>query len=220
MLSLWTIFQKRSSILLNGKIRLMKKIGITGGIGSGKTTVCEIFKLLGVDVFHADDEAKKLQNSDLHIKNQLIDLFGKQIYTEEGILDRKKLADIVFNDPKALTKVNSIIHPAVRQCFQKWLEQHCDAPYVIYEAAVLFESGYASDFDRNILIVADENVRIERVIRRDHTSAESIKQRIINQMPDIQKNKLADYTIENNNEKLLFPQIMELDKMIRAECNK
>lgn len=195
----------------------MKKIGITGGIGSGKSTVCEIFKSLGVAIFHADDEARDLQNNDLQIKNLLIELFGEHIYSQDGMLDRKKLAEVIFNDSKALAKVNAIIHPAVHKCFLKWAENHQDAPYFLYEAAILLESGYAYDFDRNILIVADEKLRIERVIMRDHTSEELVRQRIMNQMPDIQKIKMVDYIIENNNEKLLFPQIIELDKLIRSD---
>lgn len=193
----------------------MKKIGITGGIGSGKTTVCEIFKLLGVAVFHADDEARNLQNNDLQVKKQLIELFGERIYSPDGMLDRKKLADVIFNDAKALADVNAIIHPAVRKCFLKWAENHQDTPYILYEAAILLESGYASDFDRNILILADEKIRINRVIMRDHTSEELVKQRIVNQMPDIQKIKLVDYVIENNNQMLLFPQVVKLDQLIR-----
>lgn len=195
----------------------MKKVGITGGIGSGKTTVCEIFKLLGVPVFHADSEAKNLQNNDSQIRERLIKLFGKQIYSGDGMLDRKKLAGLIFNDSVALANVNSIIHPAVRHSFRKWADDHQNASYIIYEAAVLFESGYASDFDRNILILSDENLRIERVIRRDRISEELVKQRISNQMPDDQKIKMADYIIENNNEKLLFPQIIELDELIRRD---
>jgi dephospho-CoA kinase len=195
----------------------MKKIGITGGIGSGKTTVCEIFKLLGIPVFHADEEAKNLQNNDPKIINRLTELFGVHIYSMEGKLDRKKLAAIIFNDSKALEKVNAIIHPAVRCNFLKWAENHSSEPYVLYEAAILLESGYASDFDKNILILAEENVRIKRVMRRDHTSATLIRQRIKNQLPDIKKIKMVDYTIENNDEKLLFPQIIELDKMIRED---
>jgi len=195
----------------------MKKIGITGGIGSGKTTVSEIFKLLGVAVFHADEEARNLQNSDPQIISSLIELFGVHIYSPNGILNRKKLANIIFNDAKAIARVNAIIHPAVRQNFLKWAEDQYDAPYVLYEAAILLESGYSSDFDKNILILADENVRIERVMRRDHKSAALIMLRIKNQMTDIQKIKMVDYTIENNDAELLFPRILELDKLIRED---
>jgi len=194
----------------------MKKIGITGGIGSGKTTVCEIFKLLGVPVFHADLEAKFLQNNDLHIRDLLIKLFGRQIYSPDGLLDRKQLAGLIFNDSEAMANVNAIIHPAVRQNFLKWTYIHQDASYILYEAAILLESGYASDFDSNILVLADEKIRIERVIKRDHVSEEQVMQRINNQMPDDKKIAMVDYIIENSNVKLLFPQIIELDKLIRA----
>jgi dephospho-CoA kinase len=195
----------------------MNKIGITGGIGSGKSTVCEIFKLLGVPVFHADAEAKKLQDNDLIIKKLLINSFGNYIYFKDGKLDRKKLAGLIFNDPTALSNVNSIIHPRVRLSFQKWTDKHQDTSYVLYEAAVLLESGYSSDFDRNILVLADEKIRIERVIRRDHISEDLVRQRIKNQMPDSQKIKMVDFLIENNNRKLLFPQILELHKLIISD---
>ena len=195
----------------------MKKIGITGGIGSGKTTVCEIFKLLGVPVFHADTEARNLQNSDIAIKKLLIDLFGAEIYPNDGMLDRKQLAEIIFNDKKALSAVNAIIHPAVRQCFMKWLENHRNSAYVLYEAAVLFESGYASDLDENILILADETIRIKRVIQRDKISENLVRQRIKNQMPDFEKIDKADYILENNGFKLLLPEIIKLDKLIRED---
>jgi len=198
----------------------MKKIGITGGIGSGKSTACEIFKLLGVSVFHADDEAKNLQNNNLQIKNYLIELFGEHLYSEDGLLDRKMLAGLIFNDTKALAKVNAIIHPAVRQNFLKWVENKQNDNYVLYEAAILLESGYSVDFDRNILILADEKIRIERVMKRDSISEELVKERIKNQMPDSEKINLVDYVLENSNDKLLIPQIIALDKVVREDCNK
>jgi dephospho-CoA kinase len=173
--------------------------------------------LLNVPVFHADLEARFLQNNDLHIKSFIVERFGEQLYTPDGILDREKMAWIIFNDPEALASINEIIHPAVRQKFLKWCEGYEDAPYILYEAAILFESGYNSDFDRNILILADEKVRIERVISRDHTSEELVRQRISNQMPDIDKIKMADYIIENNDKSILFPQIIKLDKLFRED---
>ena len=195
----------------------MKKIGITGGIGSGKSTVCEVFRLLGVPVFHADIEAKNLQNNNLNIKYRIKELFGEDVYTPDGILDRKKMAGIIFNDQKFLEAINGIIHPGVRKCFQKWCVNYQKLPYVLYEAAILFESGFASDFDRNILVIADERLRIERVIKRDQITEENIKERIKNQMPDIEKLNKADFFIENNNQSLIIPQILKLDKLIRED---
>ena len=193
----------------------MLKIGITGGIGSGKTTVCEIFKLLGIPVFHADAEARILQNHDLQVKKSLKELLGEKIYSQKGELDRTSLARIIFNDPILLERVNSIIHPAVRQQFMLWSNIHTKEPYLLYEAAILLESGHSSDFDKNILVYSDESIRIERVVKRDHTTEALVKQRIKNQMPDIQKIKLVDYTIENNNTTLLIPRVIALDKLIR-----
>jgi dephospho-CoA kinase len=195
----------------------MKKVGITGGIGSGKSTVCDIFQLLGVPVFHADIEAKYLQNNDLIIIGNLTGLFGADIYLSSGELDRKKLAGLIFNNQNLLAKVNQIIHPAVKQRFINWSMEYANEPYVLYEAAVLLENGYASDFDKKILIVADENVRIERVIKRDSMSEALVRERIKNQMTDGQKISMVEYVIENNNRLLLIPQVIELDQLLRKE---
>ena len=195
----------------------MKKVGITGGIGSGKSTVCDIFQLLGVPVFHADIEAKYLQNNDLIIIGNLTGLFGADIYLSSGELDRKKLAGLIFNNQNLLAKVNQIIHPAVKQRFINWSMEYANEPYVLYEAAVLLENGYASDFDKKILIVADENVRIERVIKRDSMSEALVRERIKNQMTDGQKISMVEYVIENNNRLLLIPQVIELDQLLRKQ---
>ncbi len=195
----------------------MKKIGITGGIGSGKTTVCEIFSTLGIPVFNADLEAKNLQNNNNDIKQLIIKVLGNSVYTNDGILDRKKVAEIIFNDPNALAAMNDIIHPAVRRNFLSWSERYHEVPYVLYEAAILFESGYARDFDQTILILADEQIRISRVVKRDKITEEVIKQRISNQMPDRVKIKKANYIIENNDQSLLIPQILKIDKLIRED---
>ena len=217
MFSLLTIIPRRSIILLNENRGIMKKIGITGGIGSGKTTVCEIFKLLGIPVFHADPEAKLLQNSDEGIKQHIINLLGADVCGEDGLPDRQKVAKLVFSDPKLLASLNGIIHPVVRERFLKWCEDFQAAPYILYEAAILFESGFASDFDRTILVLADENLRIARVVRRNHTTEEDVRQRISNQMTDSEKIKKADFIVVNNQDDLVIPQILKIDKLIRED---
>ena len=195
----------------------MIKIGITGGIGSGKTTVCEIFKLLGIPVFHADLEAKNIQNNDESIKRIIKNLLGCGVYTDDGKIDRIKMAGIIFNDKKLLSAVNEIIHPAVKEKFLKWSEIYQSVPYLLYEAAILFESGNASDFNRNILVLSDEKLRIERVIKRDHTTEEIVRQRISNQFLDTEKVKMTDFLIDNNNQSLLIPQVLKLDKIFRED---
>lgn len=193
----------------------MKKVGITGGIGSGKTIVCEVFKLLGISVFHADIVARNLQQNNFEIRKKLIDLFGESIYSQDGTLDRKRLAGTIFKDKDLLGKVNQIIHPAVREIFFNWMNEHSEEDYVLYEAAILFESGYHNDFDLNILVVAEENIRMKRVMQRDNISRDSFMERVNNQMNDQEKIPQADYILENNEKKLLIPQIIELDKVIR-----
>ena len=193
----------------------MKKIGITGGIGSGKTIVCEVFKLLGVPVFQADIVARDIQQTDPQIRSGLIHLFGDSIYTNEGLLDRQKLAGLIFSDKELMGLVNQIIHPVVRENFRLWADRHDDHKYILYEAAILFESGYYKDLDLNILVVADEPIRIKRVMQRDNSTEEAVRQRINNQMTDQEKMKLADFILENNEKNLLIPQIIELDKVLR-----
>lgn len=174
----------------------MKVLGLTGGIGSGKTTVAGFFKELGVPVYIADDEAKKLMNSDPEVQKQIKKIFGEEAY-KNGSLDRKFLAAKVFKDRNLLEQLNSIVHPAVGKHFLKW-QQRQDSEYVVYEAAILFEKGGYKKCDHNLLITAPLGVRVERLIQRDHATPEEIEARMNNQWPDSKKAALADFIIENN----------------------
>ncbi len=193
----------------------MVKVGITGGIGSGKSTACKVFSFLGIPVFEADIVAKQIMNTDPEIRAQLINLFGTSVYLPDRTINRKYLAGIVFNNPSLLAKLNQIVHPEVHKSFNEWCQnQH--APYVLYEAAILFESGFYKTLDKTIAVVTNEDERIERVMKRDKTTKEMVKQRINNQLSDEEKIKLADFVISNNDNELIIPQIVELDKKIIA----
>ena len=194
----------------------MLTIGITGGIGSGKSTVCRVFRVLGIPVFQADNVARRLQDEDAIIRNKLIEYFGPDIYTENNLLNRKKLAGIIFNSPVDLESVNHLIHPAVHKEFENWKAKMTCYPYVLYEAAILFETGSASRFDYSILVVTDENERLQRVMKRDNLSSEAILQRMRNQMQDSEKIKLASHIIKNNDNQLIIPQILVLDQFFKS----
>lgn len=189
-------------------------IGITGGIGSGKSTVCKVFKMLGVPVFEADTVAKNLIGSHSEIRDGLIKLFGKGIYNQNGVINRKKLAHIIFNDDIQLAKVNNLVHPVVRAEFEKWADLQ-KTNYVIHEAAILFESDFYKIMDFTILVTTSKNIRIERVLKRDGTSAKQVKERMKNQWNDEQKRKLATLEIKNNNRDLIIPQIIKIDNQIK-----
>ena len=189
-------------------------IGITGGIGSGKSTICHVFKLLGIPVFKADEIAIQLLNSNSKIKTKLIHLFGEGIYTPEGLIDRKKLADNIFNDDFQLAKVNELVHPFVKNEFQEWLKMQ-NSPYIIHEAAILFESGFYKMMDFTSLVTAPENQRIKRVIKRNGLTTSQIKERMAIQWVDSKKRKLADIELKNDNKNLIIPKIIQIDKNIR-----
>jgi len=194
----------------------MIKVGITGGIGSGKSTVCKVFRVLGIPVFEADVAAKIIMNTDEAVREKLIQLFGSAVYLPDRSLDRKHLAGIVFNNPTLLGALNQIVHPEVHLSFEAWYKNQ-DAGYVLYEAAILFESGFYKNLDRTITVVTDENERIGRVIARDNIPAELVKQRMNNQWSDEEKIKLADFVIGNNENELIIPQIIEIDKKLKAD---
>ena len=193
----------------------MIRVGITGGIGSGKSTVCHIFSILGIPVFEADKVAKELQTTDPEIRAQLIDLFGPAVYMPNQTIDRKHLASIVFSDPSLLSQLNAIIHPAVRNAFYEWCQKQ-QSPYVLLEAAILFESGFHKMMDKVIVVSTDQDQRIQRVMKRDGSTKEQVLQRIGNQWTDEQRNNLADFVIHNNDDELIIPQIVEIDKKLRS----
>ena len=174
----------------------MKIVGLTGGIGSGKTTVAKMFMELGVPVYIADIESKKLTNTSTIIKKRLIDLLGEEAY-KDGSINREFVSSIIFKDQSLLRKVNSIIHPRVAQHFKNWVKMQ-EAPYIIKEAAILFESGSYKDCDLVIVVTASKEERLKRVLKRDKVTKEEIERRMDNQWSDAKKEKLADFVIANN----------------------
>jgi len=192
----------------------MITIGITGGIGSGKSTVCNVFRLLGIPIFEADVVAKELINSNSEIKTKLIHLFGEEIYIPNEGVDRKKLANIIFNDNIQLAKVNELVHPVVRNEFENWVKKQ-NTPYIIHEAAILFESGFYKMMDFTILVSAPESQRVERVIKRDGTSEKQVKERMEKQWSDAKKMELASVEIKNADNDLIIPQIVKIDTQIK-----
>lgn len=194
----------------------MLKVGITGGIGSGKTTVCKVFKILGVPVYNADIEAKKILDNDEEVKANTLQVFGNEILGKNGFIERPQLAGIVFKDPEKLKHLNNIIHPAVARHFETWLETSQSANYILKEAAILFESNSNKMLDKIITVVAPTELRIKRAMERDNTKRETIEQRINNQMSDEEKVKRSNYVINNDEMELLIPQIIKIHQQL---CN-
>lgn len=193
------------------------KLGITGGIGSGKTSVCRVFDVLGIPVFSADREASEIMENEGEIKTQLNFITGKDLYTN-GNLDRMLLADIIFNDNSILEKVNSLVHPLVFDHFRKWTNSQ-KAQYVIMEAAILFESGASEFVDRIATVVAPVDQRVERVIQRNKLSREQVMERIQNQMDDATRMKLSDYIIYNSENDMIIPAILKIHNDILTFIN-
>jgi dephospho-CoA kinase len=188
----------------------MLKIGITGGIGSGKTTVCKVFELLDIPIFYADTVAKSIMQTDLVLKNEILTTFGEKSYSSDGELNRSYISSIVFNNESELNKLNALVHPAVFRAFDKWLSNHCDAPYIIKEAALLFETESYKMCDLSVLVISPEASRIRRVIARDGISHDELLLRMKRQLSDAQKLKLADHILINDESRLLIPQILAL----------
>jgi dephospho-CoA kinase len=184
-------------------------VGITGGIGSGKTTVCNVFHALGYPIYNADIEARNLTNSHPNIVKGLISIFGNNIYVD-GILDRARVSSQVFNNTELLSKLNGVIHPVVANHFQEWITKHSNSPLVFKEAAILFESGANKKVDKVIAVIAPKNIRIQRVCNRDGVKEESVIQRISNQMAEKEMIALSDFVINNDEKELLLPQILKI----------
>ena len=189
-------------------------IGLTGGIGSGKSVVAKIFTTLGIPVFNADEAAKHIMQTSPEMKAKLIEQFGSSIYDASG-LQKEKLAAIVFNDPYQLQLLNAIVHPVTIQAAKDWAANQT-SPYMIKEAALIFESAAADGLFKVIGVTAPLSLRIQRVMQRDGVSKEQVEARMQHQISDTIKMRLCDYVIENNNQQMLIPQVLELDKAIRA----
>ncbi len=189
-------------------------VGLTGGIGSGKSTVARIFEILGIPIYFADDRAKSLMSHDQVLKENIISAFGKESYLENGSLNRSFLAAEVFGDPEKTKIINSLVHPVVKKDFESWVKtQH--TPYVIKEAALLFETGSYSSLDKIINVSSAVKIRISRVLMRDKGRSEKQVNDIINQqLPDEEKNKKADFVIKNNENNMLIPQVLKIHAAI------
>lgn len=197
---------------------MSKIIGLTGGIGSGKTTLATYIESLGIPVFIADDEAKKLIQS-AEVLREINAVFGEAVF-EKGQLNRQELASIVFSNPEKLSQLNGIIHPAVKKQFKIWLDQHQLAPFVVYEAAILFESGSYQNCDYIITITAPLEDRIARVMQRDNSSREQVLNRINAQWTDEQRAAKSNFVIENSDPQIAKSQLDEILKILKIQQNE
>ena len=192
----------------SGRLRL----GITGGIGSGKTSVCRVFGILGIPVFSADPVANEVMERNEAIKEQLNKLAGKDLY-ENGKLKRSELAFLIFNNESLLSRINSLVHPAVFELFSSWVDKQ-DAAYVIMEAAILFESGAFRHVDRILTVIAPLEERISRVISRSRLTRDQVLERVKNQLGDDEKIKRSDFVIDNSEDRMIIPRVLEIHNEI------
>ena len=203
---------------LNFGFFMAKIIGLTGGIGCGKTTVAKVFTTLGIPVFNADTVAKELMQNDPILKHKLIEQFGEYVFTN-GQLDRNFLAKIVFTDPQQLERLNAIVHPITIQAAKEWAAKQ-NTPYVIKEAALVFESGSGEGLAGVIGVTAPLSLRIHRVMQRDNCTKQEVEKRMQNQISDIIKMKLCDWVIINDDQVLLVPQVVTLHEKLMQQFSK
>ena len=192
----------------------MLKIGITGGIGSGKTTVCQIFATLGIPIYYADVRAKEIMVTDADVIHQIKKLFGSDAYDENGQLNRKQIADKAFHDKNLLQQLNAIVHPAVFKDTLEWYQTHNNKAYTLYEAAILFESGSYKLLDKIITVFAPIEDRIARTIKRDKISRNEVLERIDKQLSEDEKMKRADFVIYNDHSQPLIEQVLTIHQQL------
>lgn len=192
----------------------MLKIGITGNIGSGKTTVCQMFELLGVPVFYADFYGKKVMTEDLVLVGAIRNTFGAEAYFADGSLNRKYISNIVFNNETELEKLNALVHPAVFRAFDEWASQVNTKNYVLKEAAILFESGSDKQCDKTIVVAAALDVRLKRVMQRDQLTEAEVLRREEKQMPQQEKIAKADFVVYNDPQMMVIPQVLEIHRRL------
>lgn len=198
-----------------GKGSVMK-LGVTGGIGSGKSSVCRVFSVLGIPVFSADTVAREVMDIDTGIILRINTITGKNLYAG-GSLDRVELARLIFNNKALLEKVNSLVHPVVFSRFREWEKQQ-SAPYVIMEAAILFESGASKIVDRVVTLVAPYEQMVSRVIHRSNLTREQVMERMRNQMSDSERIKHSDYVIHNSEDDMIIPAVLKIHQDILKIC--
>ena len=199
----------------------MKVIGITGGIGSGKSVVCAILRTLTVPVYDADQEARKVYEKYPELVEKIKKDISNDVFDKNDKVDRKKMAEVVFSDPEKLKILNSLIHPVVRKDFLKWCASHESQPYVVKEAAILFESGAHKDCDQVISVVSPIELRIQRVRERDRKSRADVERIIENQLSDEERSKRSDFIIQNDEKEMLIPQVLAIhDQLIKEFKNR
>ncbi|QIX61474.1 dephospho-CoA kinase [Hymenobacter sp. BT18] len=197
----------------------MLRIGITGGIGSGKSVVCRLFQVLGVPVYDSDARAKWVMAHDTALRQELITAFGPAVFGADGQLDRPYLARLAFSDPARLSQLNALVHPHVGRDFAAWAAEQAQKPYILKEAALLYESGAYRQLDQIITVFAPAAIRHARVLRRDpHRTADDIVSIMGKQLSEEEKLTRADFVLHNDDEHLLIPQVLALDAQLRARA--
>ena len=199
---------------------MIMNVGLTGGIGSGKTLVGKIFQGLGVPLFNADDCGRELLDTDPAIKTKVLDLFGSGVYDSKGQLNRSLISEIVFKNPDFLAQLNRVVHPGVFERYEEWALEQSAFPYVIMEAAILFESGADSRMDMVIAVAAPRELRIQRVVERDGVDRDHVTERIGNQWPESQIMEKSHYVIQNDGRQMVVPQVLEIHKSILKQVKQ